>query len=100
MGASSRQFLSTNGGAAAPTGLSSPAIHPGLATVIAVHPLEITKITEGGSAGTNAGGEDIHQDVRNLASCERVSCPAGSEAGCLPKQTFIGINVADTSHKA
>ena len=59
MGASSRQFLSTNGGAAAPTGLASPAVHPGLAPVIAVHALEIAKITEGGTAGSNAGGEHL-----------------------------------------
>ena len=63
MGASARQFLSLNGRSTAAAGFSSTSVDPGLASIVAIHPLEIAEITEGGATGSNADGENIHQGI-------------------------------------
>ena len=63
MGASARQLLSLNGRSTAAAGFSSTPVDPGLAAIVAIHPLEIAEITEGGATGSNADGENIHQGI-------------------------------------
>ena len=63
MGASAGQFLSLNGRSTAAAGFSSTSVDPGLASIVAIHPLEIAEITEGGATGSNADGENIHQGI-------------------------------------
>ena len=60
MGASARQLLPLNGRSTAAAGFSSTSVNPGLASIVAIYPLEIAEITEGGATGSNADGENIH----------------------------------------
>ena len=63
MGASAGQFLSLNGRSTAAAWFPSTPVNPGLAAVVAIHPLEIAEITEGGATGSDADGENIHQGI-------------------------------------
>ena len=81
MGASARQLLPLNWRSTAAARFSSTPVDPGLAAVVAIHPLEIAKITEGGATGSNADSENIHQSIpQPLQLCE-FQLPCGRERG-------------------
>ena len=63
MGASAGQLLPSNWRATAAAGFSSTPVNPGLAAVVAIHPLKIPEITEGCSTGSNADGQNIDQGI-------------------------------------
>ena len=81
MGASAGQFLSLNGRSTAAAGFPSTPVDPGLAAVVAIHPLEIAEITEGGATGSNADGENIHQGIPQPLQLFELQLPCGRERG-------------------
>ena len=81
MGASAGQFLSLNGRSTAAAGFSSTSVNPGLASIVAIHPLEIAEITEGGATGSNADGENIHQGIPQPLQLFELQLPCGRERG-------------------
>ena len=81
MGASAGQFLSLNGRSTAAAGFPSTPVNPGLAAVVAIHPLEIAEITEGGATGSNADGENIHQGIPQPLQLFELQLPCGRERG-------------------
>ena len=81
MGASARQLLPLNGRSTAAAGFSSTSVDPGLAAVVAIHPLEIAEITEGGATGSNADGENIHQGIPQPLQLFELQLPCGRERG-------------------
>ena len=81
MGASAGQFLSLNGRSTAAAGFPSTPVDPGLAAVVAIHPLEIAEITEGGATGSNADGENIHQGIPQFLQLFELQLPCGRERG-------------------
>ena len=66
MGASAGQLLPSNWRSTASAGFSSAPVNPGLAAVVAIHPLKIPEITEGCSTGSNADGQNIDQGIPQL----------------------------------
>ena len=81
MGASPGQFLSLNGRSTAAAGFTSTPVDPGLAAVVAIHPLQIPEITEGGSAGSDADGQHIHQGIAQPLQLFELQLPCGREGG-------------------
>ena len=81
MGASAGQFLSLNGRSTAAAGVPSTPVDPGLAAVIAIHPHEIAKVTEGCATGSNADGQNIHQGIPQPFQLFELQLPCGSEGG-------------------
>ena len=81
MGASAREFLSLNGRSTAAAGFPSTPVDPGLAAVVAIHPLEIAEITEGGATGSNADGQNIHQGIPQSLQLFELQLPCGRERG-------------------
>ena len=81
MGASAGQFLSLNGRSTAAAGFPSTPVDPGLAAVVAIHPLEIAEITESGATGSNADGQNIHQGIAQPLQLFELQLPCGSEGG-------------------
>ena len=81
MGASAGQFLSLNGRSTAAAGFPSTPVDPGLAAVVAIHPLEIAEITEGGATGSNADGENIYQGISQPPQLLEIQLPCGRERG-------------------
>ena len=81
MGASAGQFLSLNGRSTAAAGFPSTPVDPGLAAVVAIHPLEIAEITEGGATGSNADGENIYQGISQPLQLLEIQLPCGRERG-------------------
>ena len=79
MGAPARQLLPLNGRSTAAAGFSSTSVDPGLAAIVAIHPLEIAEITEGGATGSNADGENIHQGIPQLLQLFELQLPCGRE---------------------
>ena len=71
MGASAGQLLPSNWRSTATARFSSTPVNPGLAAVVAIHPLKIAEITEGCATSSNADGQDIDQGiVQPLQLCE------------------------------
>jgi len=81
VGASARQLLPLNGRSTAAAGFSSTSVDPRLAAVVAIHPLEIAEITEGGATGSNADGENIHQGIPQPLQLFELQLPCGREGG-------------------
>ena len=81
MGASARQLFPLNGRSTAAAGFSSTSVDPGLAAIVAIHPLEIAEITEGGATGSNADGENIHQGIPQFLQLFELQLPCGREWG-------------------
>ena len=81
MGASAGQFLSLNGRSTAAAGFPSTPVDPGLAAVVAIHPLEIAEITEGGATGSNADGQNIDQGIPQPLQLFELQLPCGRERG-------------------
>ena len=81
MGASAGQFLSLNGRSTAAAGFSSTSVNPGLAAVVAIHPLKIAEITEGGATGSNADGQHIDQGIPQPLQLLEIQLPCGREGG-------------------
>lgn len=81
MGASARQLFPLNGRSTAAAGFSSTSVDPGLAAIVAIHPLEIAEITEGGATGSNADGENIHQGIPQPLQLFELQLPCGRERG-------------------
>ena len=81
MGASAGQFLSLNGRSTAAAGFPSTPVDPGLAAIVAIHPLEIAEITEGGATGSNADGQNIHQGIPQSLQLFELQLPCGGERG-------------------
>ena len=63
MGASAGQLLPSNWRSTAMARFTSTPVNPGLAAVVAIHPLKIAEITEGCATGTNADGQNIDQGI-------------------------------------
>lgn len=71
MGASAGQLLPSNWRSTAAARFSSTPVNPGLAAVVAIHPLKIAEITEGCATSSNADGQDIDQGIAQpLQLCE------------------------------
>ena len=81
MGASAGQLLPLNGCSTAAAGFSSTSVDPGLASIVAIHPLEIAEITEGGATGSNADGQNIHQGIAQPLQLSELQLPCGRERG-------------------
>ena len=81
MGASAGQFLSLNGRSTAAAGFPSTPVDPGLAAVVAIHPLEIAEITEGGATGSNADGQHIDQGISQPLQLLEIQLPCWCEGG-------------------
>ena len=79
MGASARQLFPLNGRSTAAAGFSTTSVDPGLAAIVAIHPLEIAEITEGGATGSNADGENIHQSIPQPLQLFEFQLPCGRE---------------------
>ena len=63
MGTSPSQFVALQRCPATSAGLPVASVDPGLAAVISVDALDVSEITEGCSAGTNADLQYIHQTL-------------------------------------
>lgn len=97
MGAASGQFFSADQGAALSTWFATASIDPGLTSVVAVHPFEVSEITEGGSPCSDADGEHLHQGIPQAVELRQAQSASGCErcqAGC--EQTFIGVDIPST----
>ena len=81
MGASPGEFLPSNRSTTTAAGFSATPVHPGLAAVVAIHPLEIAEITEGGATGSNADGENIHQGISQPLQLLEIQLPCWREGG-------------------
>ena len=81
MGASAGQFLSLNGRSTAAAGFPSTPVDPGLAAVVAIHPLKIAEITEGGAAGSDADGQHIDQGISQPLQLLEIQLPCWCEGG-------------------
>ena len=81
MGASAAQFLSLNGRSTAAAGFPSTPVDPGLSAVVAIHPLEIAEITEGGATGSNADGQHIDQGISQPLQLLEIQLPCWCEGG-------------------
>ena len=81
MRASARQLLPLNWRATAAAGFSSTSVDQGLAAVVAIHPLEIAEITEGGATGSNADAQNIHQSIPQPLQLFEFQLPCGRERG-------------------
>ena len=81
MGASAGQFLSLNGCSTAAAGFPCTPVDPGLAAVVAIHPLEIAEITEGGATGSNADGQHIDQGISQPLQLLEIQLPCWCEGG-------------------
>ena len=81
MGASAGQLLSLYGRSTAAAGFSSTSVDPGLAAIVAIHPLEIAEITEGGATGSNADGQHIDQGISQPLQLLEIQLPCWREGG-------------------
>ena len=81
MGASTGQLLSLNGRSTSAAGFPSTPVDPGLAAVVAIHPLEIAEITEGGATGSNADGQHIDQGISQPLQLFEIQLPCWCEGG-------------------
>ena len=81
MGASARQLFPLNGRSTAAAGFSSTSVNPGLAAIVAIHPLEIAEITEGGATGSNADGQHIDQGISQPLQLSEIQLPCWREGG-------------------
>ena len=60
---------------------STTSVDPGLAAIVAIHPLEIAEITEGGATGSNADGQNIDQGIPQPLQLFELQLPCGREGG-------------------
>ena len=81
MGASAGQLLPPDLRSTTAAGFSSTSIDPGLAAVVAIHPLEIAEITEGGATGSNADGQHIDQGISQPLQLLEIQLPCWREGG-------------------
>ena len=81
MGASAGQLLSLYGRSTAAARFTSTPVDPGLAAVVAIHPLKIAEITEGGAAGSDADGQNIHQGIPQPLKLFELQLPCWREGG-------------------
>ena len=79
MRAAAGQLLPLNWRSTAAARFSSTPVDPGLAAVVAIHPLEIAEITEGGATGSNADGQNIHQGIPQPLQLFELQLPCGRE---------------------
>ena len=63
MGASPGQFVPADGCAASPARVAPTSIDPGLTAIVAVHTLEVAKVTERGATGSDADREHVHESL-------------------------------------
>ena len=81
MGASAGQLLPSNWRSTATARFSSTPVNPGLAAVVAIHPLKIAEITEGCATSSNADGQDIDQGIAQPLQLYELQLPCGREWG-------------------
>ena len=81
MGASARQLFPLNGCSTAAAWFPSTPVDPGLAAVVAIHPLQIAEITEGGATGSNADGQHIDQGISQPLQLLEIQLPCWREGG-------------------
>lgn len=71
-----------------------------MTAVIAVHALEVAKVTERGSTSANADGENVHESLPQVVQLFKVEFSCCCERlKASDKEAFIGIDVANTCHK-
>mgnify|MGYP001158419368 FL=1 len=100
MGASPGQFVPADGCAASPARVAPTSIDPGLAAVVAVHTLEVAKVTERGATGSDADREHVHESLSQVFELLQAECLSWREwLNASDKQAFIGIDVADTRYE-
>lgn len=101
MGRSAPQLQPLDRRPAGTTGFTSAAIDPGLATVIAIQALQISKITKGRPPGTNAVLE--HLDYAAVEDGDRRGLElvaAGFGVNFAQEQGFIGVDIADSGDQS
>ena len=96
MGASAVVFFPLDGLSAHATGLSTASIDPGLPSIVAIHPLQVAEIAEGGSASANARSQNFDQGCFQSFELPMVQASRSRE-GMNPslEQTFIGVDVSN-----
>ena len=71
-----------------------------MTAVIAVHALEVAKVTERGSTSANADGENVHESLPQVVQLFKVEFSRCCERlKASDKKAFIGVDVANTCHK-